>query len=713
MAETIHIKLPDGSEKEVPKGTTALEIAKAISPRLAEAALVAKVRPLSGNGSGMRTGGAPVAPQRPAGEAPAPHSTAAQVSANGHLIDLSRPLEKDAELRILTEKDPEALEVYRHSSAHLLAAAVLELFPETKLGHGPATESGFFYDFYRPTPFTPEDLEKIEKKMQELVQQNLPYAREFLPRDEGLERFKNEGDFMKCHFIEQFTRADEKISIYKTGKFLDFCRGPHIPSTGKIKAFKLLNIAGAYWLGDEKNPQLQRIYGTSFFSKKDLDAYLHQIEEAKKRDHRVLGKQLDLFSIQELAGPGLIFWHPKGGIIRKEMEDWMREQYLKRGYSLVYTPHVMRKQLWQTSGHEGYYAQNMFDTMELDDAEYRLKPMNCPGHILIYKDSLKSYRDLPVRLGELGTVYRYERSGVMHGLLRVRGFTQDDAHIFCTPEQIEDEMAACLEFARDTLHDFGFDQFVTELSTWDPAQGASFVGSAEQWQHATSSLERVLKRMGIEYKTIPGEGAFYGPKIDIKLVDAIGRLWQLSTIQFDFNLPARFGLEYVAEDGTRKQPVMVHRALYGSIERFFGVLIEHYAGAFPVWLSPVQVVVIPIAERHVEYANKLAAMLRGSAAGSDSAELCSAGRAGAPVPTQPLPLLSVRVEVDARNEKMNAKIREHALQKVPFMLVVGDKEAEAGKVNVRTRGKEKTEDMSAEEFGEKVRNVIASRASSL
>jgi len=352
MSDSIHLKLPDGSTKEVPKGTTALDVAKSISPRLADAALAAKT--------------------------------------NGNLIDLARPLEEDTDLRILTDRDPEALEVYRHSSAHLLAAAVLELFPETKLGHGPATENGFFYDFYRPTPFTPEDLEKIEKKMQELVQQNLPYAREFLPRAEGLEKFKGEGDFMKCHFIEQFTKPDEKISVYKTGRFQDFCRGPHLPSTGKIKAFKLLNIAGAYWLGDEKNPQLQRIYGTSFFSKKDLDAYLTGIEEAKKRDHRVLGKQLDLFSIQELAGPGLIFWHPKGGIIRKEMEDWMREEYLRRGYSLVVTPHVARRQLFFTSGHEGYYSQNMFDAMELDDAEYRLKPMNCPGHILIYKDSLKS-----------------------------------------------------------------------------------------------------------------------------------------------------------------------------------------------------------------------------------------------------------------------------------------------------------------------------------
>jgi threonyl-tRNA synthetase len=648
MADSIHIKLPDGSVKDVPKGSTALDVAKSVGQRLADAALAAKT--------------------------------------NGDLIDLTRPLEKDTDLRILTDRDPEALEVYRHSSAHLLAAAVLELFPETKLGHGPATETGFFYDFYRPTPFTPEDLQKIEKKMQELVQQNIPYAREFLPREEGLQEFKKEGDFMKCHFIEQFTKPDEKISIYRTGKFTDFCRGPHLPSTGKIKAFKLLSIAGAYWLGDEKNQQLQRIYGTSFFSKKDLDDFLNKQEEAKKRDHRVLGQQLDLFSIQELAGPGLIFWHPKGGIIRKEMEDWMRSEYIKRGYSLVYTPHVVRRQLFNVSGHEGYYSQNMFDFMELDDAEYRLKPMNCPGHILIYRDSLKSYRDLPVRLGELGTVYRYERSGVMHGLLRVRGFTQDDSHIFCTSEQIESEVGGCLDFALAVLKVFGFDQFQTELSTWDPNDRKNFLGSEEQWNMANRSLENALKQRNMEYKVIPGEAAFYGPKVDIKLVDAIGRLWQLSTVQVDFNLPQRFNLEYVAEDGSRKQPVMVHRALFGSIERFFGVLIEHYAGAFPVWLSPVQAVMIPIAERHVDYANKVADQLK--AAG-------------------------VRVDVDARNEKMNAKIREHAMQKVPFLLVVGDKESEAGKVNVRTRGKEKTEDMLATEFVEKIKKLIAEKSAVL
>jgi len=596
MPDNIHIKLPDGSDKEFPRGTTALDVAKSISPRLADAALVAK-----------------------AGE---------------NLIDLTRPLESDTHLRILTEKDVESLPVFRHSSAHLMAAAVLELFPETKLGHGPATDDGFFYDFYRPTPFSPDDLLQIEKKMQELVQQDLPYARDFLPRAEGLNKFRAEGDFMKCHFIEQFTKPDDKISIYKTGKFTDFCRGPHIPSTGRIKAFKLTNLSGAYWLGDDKNQQLQRIYGTSFYSKKDLDAYLLHIEEAKKRDHRVLGKQLDLFSIQELAGPGLIFWHPKGGLIRKLMEDWMREEYLKRGYSLVVTPHVARRQLWQVSGHDGYYAENMFTVMELDDAEYRMKPMNCPFHILIYKDSLRSYRDLPVRLGEMGTVYRYERSGVMHGLLRVRGFTQDDAHIFCTMAQVEEEIGGCIDFALATLNTFGFDKFQVELSTWNPGDRKNFLGTDEQWASANKSLENALHRRNIAFKTIPGEAAFYGPKIDVKLVDAIGRLWQLSTVQFDFNLPQRFDLEYVGEDGQRHQPVMVHRALYGSMERFFGVLIEHYAGAFPVWLSPVQVALIPISERHIEYANKVADQLKA---------------------------IGVRVEVDGRNEKMNAKIREHAM----------------------------------------------------
>jgi threonyl-tRNA synthetase len=685
MAQNIQVTLPDGSKKEVPSGTTPFDIARSISPRLADAALVAKIRPSAissqhsvpapDGANGQQAGDA-------AKTAPSMHAPAAKDG--WEFADLSKPLEEDVNLRLLTDRDPEALHVYRHSSAHLLATAVLELFPETKLGHGPPTDTGFFYDFFRPTPFTPEDLEKIEKRMGEVAARDEKFERELIPRNEGLARFRAEGDFMKVHFIEQFTKQGEPISTYRNGKFVDFCRGPHIPSTGRIKAFKLTSIAGAYWLGDEKNPQLQRIYGTSFFNKKDLEQHLHAVEEAKKRDHRVLGKQLDLFSIQELAGPGLIFWHPKGGLIRKEMEDWMRDEYLKRGYSLVYTPHVFRVNLWKTSGHEGYYAQNMFTPMELDDAEYRMKPMNCPGHILIYADSLKSYRDLPVRLGELGTVYRYERSGVMHGLLRVRGFTQDDAHIFCTPEQIEDEIAGCIEFALAVLKTFGFDEYQVELSIWDPTDKKSFVGGEENWNRAINSLEKVLKQLNIPYKTIVGEAAFYGPKIDIKLVDAIGRLWQLSTVQFDFNLPERFKLEYVAEDGSRKQPVMVHRALFGSVERFFGVLIEHYAGAFPVWLSPIQVGIVPISERHSEYGRKLVEQLKGA---------------------------GIRVFMDDRAEKMNARIRDLTSQKIPFVLVIGDKEAEAGTVNVRVRGQMQAEGaMPAEQFVERVKKLIAEKS---
>ena len=680
MAENIQVTLPDGSKKEVPSGTTPLDIARSISPRLADAALVAKIRPSAGS--------TPASTAEPQGESKEPVSMHAPAAKDGwQFADLTMPLEQDADLRLLTDRDAEALHVYRHSSAHLLATAVLELFPETKLGHGPPTDTGFFYDFFRTTAFTPEDLEKIEKRMGEVAARDEKFEHEFIPRNEGLARFRSEGDFMKVHFIEQFTKQGEPISTYRNGKFVDFCRGPHVPSTGRIKAFKLTSIAGAYWLGDEKNPQLQRIYGTSFFNKKDLEQHLHAIEEAKKRDHRVLGKQLDLFSIQELAGPGLIFWHPKGGIIRKEMEDWMRDEYLKRGYSLVYTPHVFRVNLWKTSGHEGYYAQNMFTPMELDDAEYRLKPMNCPGHILIYADSMKSYRDLPVRLGELGTVYRYERSGVMHGLLRVRGFTQDDAHIFCTPEQIEDEIAGCIEFALAVLKTFGFSEYQVELSIWDPTDKKSFVGGEENWNRAINSLEKVLKQLNIPYKTIVGEAAFYGPKIDVKLVDAIGRLWQLSTVQFDFNLPERFKLEYVAEDGTRKQPVMVHRALFGSVERFFGVLIEHYAGAFPVWLSPIQVAIIPISERHADYGKKL------------SQQLKDAG---------------VRVHLDDRAEKMNAKIRDLTTQKIPFLLIIGDKEAEAGTVNVRVRGQQQAEGtMPAEQFVERVKKLITEKSINL
>jgi threonyl-tRNA synthetase len=607
--KTIAVHLPDGSIREVPSGTTPLDIANSISPRLAAASVAARLTPVSVGTNAIQESARDG--QSPAGEDSGEASMyAAEDAAASRLVDLSAPLNADIKLELVTEKDPDALKVLRHSAAHVLATAVLELFPETKLGHGPATDSGFFYDFYRETPFTPEDLAAIETKMAEVVARNEPFVREHEPREQALAEFERDGDFMKTHFVTKFTVPGTEVSFYRNGKFVDFCRGPHVPSTGRVKAFKVGPLAGAYWLGDEKNPQLQRVYGTAFFSQKDLDAHFARLEEAARRDHRVLGKQLDLFSIQELAGAGLIFWHPKGAIIRKIMEDWMRDECLRRGYLLVYTPHVMRRELWKVSGHEGFYSGNMYTPMELDDAEYRLKPMNCPGHILIYKNSPKSYRDLPQRYAELGNVYRYERSGTMHGLLRVRGFTQDDAHIFCTPQQIESEVAACIDFAEAVLKTFGFKEYKVELSTWDPSDRAHYAGSNENWDLAIRSLDNVLKSKGIPYKTIPGEAAFYGPKIDVKLVDVLGRLWQLSTVQFDFNLPARFELEYVGEDGERHQPVMVHRALFGSVERFFGVLIEHYAGAFPLWLAPVQIGLVPISEKHTAYAAKVEAALK-------------------------------------------------------------------------------------------------------
>lgn len=678
--KTIAIHLPDGSVREVPQGTTPLDVANSISPRLAAASVVARLTPLTGG-----TGAESAARDGQSSDSEAA-MYATENAAEPRLVDLSTPLAADAKLELVKENDPDALKVVRHSAAHVLATAVLELFPETKLGHGPATDSGFFYDFYRDKPFTPEDLEAIEKKMAEVVARDEPFRREFSPREKALEEFEKDGDFMKTHFVTKFTSPGADVSFYRNGKFVDFCRGPHVPSTGRVKAVKVTKVAGAYWLGDEKNPQLQRIYGTAFFAKKEMDEHFARLEEAARRDHRVLGKQLDLFSIQELAGAGLIFWHPKGAMIRKVMEDWMREECLRRGYQLVYTPHVARVNLWQTSGHEGFYAQNMFTPMELDDANYRMKPMNCPFHILIYKNSPKSYRDLPVRYAELGNVYRYERSGTMHGLLRVRGFTQDDAHIFCMPSQIESEVDACIDFAEAVLKTFGFLEFKVELSTWDPNDRAHYAGSDENWNLAIRSLDNVLKSKGIPYKTIPGEAAFYGPKIDVKLVDVLGRLWQLSTVQFDFNLPARFDLEYVGEDGERHQPVMVHRALFGSVERFFGVLIEHYAGAFPLWLAPVQIGLVPISEKHTAYAAKV------------EAELKAAG---------------LRVETDGRNEKMNAKIRDFANQKTPYILVFGDKEEAAGAVSVRTRGKGDQGSMPLAGFIAKAKSLVASQSTEL
>ncbi|MGH9358093.1 MAG: threonine--tRNA ligase [Terriglobia bacterium] len=641
--EQIQITFPDGSSREFPRSTTALEVAKSIGPRLAAEALVAK--------------------------------------ADGRLVDLSTPLEESGPIQFVTPVSPEALQVYRHSSAHLLAAAVLDLFPDAHPGIGPPTETGFFYDFYREKPFTEDDLAKLEVKMAELVKADLPYERVYFPKEEGLELFRQMGEFLKCELIEE--KAEPVFSAYRTGKFLDFCRGPHIPSTGRIKAFKLLSVAGAHWKGDEKARPMQRIYGTAFFTAQDLKRFLDQLEEAKKRDHRRLGKDLDLFSIQEEAGPGLIFWHPKGGLIRKEIEDFMREELLKQGYDLVYTPHVARVDLWKTSGHANFYRENMFTPIQLDDAEYQLKPMNCPFHILIYKDARRSYRELPVRLAEFGAVYRYERSGVMHGLLRVRGFTQDDAHIFATPETVESEVAACVDFALLVLRTFGFDKFEVELSTWDPENRAQYSGEPELWALGNQTLESALRSRGLEFKRIPGEAAFYGPKIDIKLVDALGRSWQLSTVQFDPFLPQRFGLEYIGADGHSHTPIMVHRALLGSIERFFGVLIEHYAGAFPLWLSPVQAVVLPVSERHLEYARTVVAALRAA---------------------------RIRVKLDDRNEKLNARIRDAQLQKVPFMLVVGDREAQSNAVAVRRRDSGDSGSRPLDEFIRWIRELIDSRA---
>ncbi len=681
--------------REVARGTSAFEIANSISPRLAAAVVVAKVKPLAptlrDETAEDRTPGPPW-PGATGGEAD-PASEDAMYSAGGagengaRLVDLAAPLTEDVELTLLKEQDEAALKVLRHSTAHVMATAILELFPETKLGHGPATESGFFYDVYREIPFTEADLAAIEAKMAEVVARDEKFLHAWELRESGLKEYAEDGEFMKVYFIEKFTKPGEMISLYVNGNFADFCRGPHIPSTGRVKAFKLTAIAGAYWLGDEKNQQLQRIYGTAFFSDKDLQAHFKRLEEIKARDHRVLGKQLDLFSIQEVAGAGLIFWHPKGGLVRKTMEDWMREECIRRGYDMVFTPHIMRRELWKISGHEGYYAENMYPPMELDDAEYRLKPMNCPGHILIYKSSPRSYRDLPQRYAELGNVYRYERSGTMHGLLRVRGFTQDDAHIFCTPGQIESEVEACIDFAEAVLKTFGFSEFKVELSTWDPAKPKDYTGSAAHWNQAIGSLKSVLDRKAIPYRTIPGEAAFYGPKIDIKLVDVLGRMWQLSTVQFDFNLPERFELEYKGEDGELHRPVMVHRALFGSVERFFGVLIEHYAGAFPLWLAPVQVGLVPISsEKHLDYAEHVKSTLE--AAG-------------------------LRVELDARNEKMNAKIRDFGLQKVPFILILGDKEAASNSVSVRTRGKGDQGSATLDDFVARAKGLIETHAMEL
>ncbi len=569
-----------------------------------------------------------------------------------------------------TLSDPNRLQTIRHSASHVMADAVASIFPETKLGIGPSTEDGFYYDFELSRSLTPEDLPVIEEKMRAIVAADVPFARREITREEARREFAEQP--YKLELIDDL-EDQETVSLYQHDGFVDLCRGPHVERTGEIGPFKLLSIAGAYWRGDERRPMLQRIYGTAFETQEGLDKFLHNLAEAERRDHRRLGRELDLFSIQEEAGPGLVLWHPKGSMVRKTIEDFWKEEHLRRGYDIVYTPHIFKAGLWKTSGHWEMYRENLFSPMDVDGQEYIVKPMNCPGHILMYKTRLHSYRELPIRWAELGTVYRYERSGVLHGLARVRGFTQDDAHIFCRHEQIEEEIVDVLGLARFMLRSFGFDEYQIMLST----RPDKYAGTIDKWEQATDMLEKALQRLGLVYEVDPGEGVFYGPKIDIKLQDALGRAWQGPTIQVDFNLPERFDVTYIGEDGREHPVAMIHRTVLGSMERFLACLIEHYAGAFPLWLAPVQGVVIPIADRHLDYAYRLASEIR------------SAG---------------YRVQVDSRSERMNLKIREAQLQKVPYMLVVGDKEAESDTASVRLRSGEDQGKLSLEE----VKSMMAS-----
>jgi threonyl-tRNA synthetase len=658
--QSIAVHLPDGAIRHVTSGTTPFEIANEISPRLAAASIVARLTPLNGAQAGKAAEG-----ESEAG------MYAAEQSGTPRLVDLSTPLTADTRLELVKESDPDALKVVRHSAAHVLATAVLELFPETRLGHGPATDSGFFYDFYREKPFTPEDLAAIEAKMAEVVARDEKFVREYEPREQALAEFEKHGDFMKTHFVTKFTEPGAEVSFYRNGHFVDFCRGPHVPSTGRVKAVKVMSISGAYWLGNEKNPQLQRIYGTAFFSKKDLDAYLERIEDAKRRDHRRLGKELEIFTVSEEVGAGLPLWLPKGATIRRLLEEYILDLERKDGYEHVYTPSLAKVDLYVRSGHWAHYHDDMFPPMDLETEKMVLRPMNCPHHILIYESKPRSYRDLPVKLAELGTMYRYERSGVLSGLSRVRCMTLNDAHIFVSPDQIKEEFSKVMKLVEAAYKALGITRYSYRLSLRDPANKEKYVDNDAMWELGERELREALDSLGLKYKESKGEAAFYGPKLDIQLADVMGHEETYSTIQVDFHLPNQFGLEYTGADGERHRPVMIHRAIVSTMERMVSYLIELYAGAFPLWLAPVQIGLVPISERHLEYAKKV------------DAELKAAG---------------LRVEVDRRNEKMNAKIRDFALQKVPYILVFGDKEESAGLVNVRTRGKQEQASMPLDAF---------------
>ncbi len=634
-----NVKLPDGSTLQLPDGVSLADAAREISEGLARAALAAKV--------------------------------------NGALTDLAATLNEDAEIEFLTPASPEGLEILRHSAAHVMAAAVQRLFPDAKFAIGPAIEDGFYYDFDLPETLSEDDLGKIEAEMKALVKQKLPFVREDATKAEALELMKRLGQDYKVEMLEEMA-DDEPVSIYRTGEFVDLCRGPHVPHSGKIGAFKLTSVAGAYWRGAEsRGIMLQRVYGAAFPDKKALQEHLKRLEEAKKRDHRVLGKQLDFYSTHDDVGAGLIHWHPNGAMVRHLIETFWRDEHLKRGYQLVYTPHIASEKIYEISGHLENYAENMYSAMDIDGQPYRLKPMNCPGHIKIYQTSVHSYRDLPIRLAELGTVYRYERSGALHGMLRVRGFTQDDSHIFCTQEQLADEVAGILDLVDFMMDAFHYD-YVVQLAT----RPEKSLGTDEEWEWSTQALVTALEKRNQAYTIDEGGGVFYAPKIDVKLLDALGRQWQGPTIQVDLNLPKRFNVTYVGPDGEKHETVMVHRTVLGSMERFIGGLLEHYAGAFPVWLAPVQAIVLPITDAHHPYAGRVAERLRGA---------------------------GLRVELDARNEKVNLKIREAIGRKIPYMLIVGDREAQSESLSVRTREEGDVGVRTVDAFLSEIQTRIAQR----